>query len=121
LLPLYQTCRWGVCEINSNLAPEVLTNGIDFEKYYRIDIVIREERISSAIYTASFLEPSKRRSQFFSYITHNLNYMYAGIAKIEFMNEGSISATHRMVINLNTGDPATNNYTILGIMGYKHI
>lgn len=47
--------------------------------------------------------------------------MYAGIAKIEFMNEGSISATHRMGINLNTGDPATNNYTILGIMGYKHI
>jgi len=44
--------------------------------------------------------------------------MYAGIAKIEFLNK-TISVSHRMAKNLITNDPVTFTYTILSIMGHK--
>lgn len=108
-----------IYKIISNLTPETLTNGtILFSKYHRIDILIRENTVSSGIYTATFLEPAKQNTQIFYFLAHNLDYMYAGIAKIEFLNK-TISVSHRMAVNFITRDPITFTYTILSIMGYK--
>ncbi len=105
--------------LNSNLNPEILTNGfIDFNKYYRIDLLIRENRVASGIYTASFINVTKYGTQVFSFLAHNIDHMFAGIAKIEFKNN-AISVLPRVGKNLNTGNSFDFTYTIIQAIGYK--
>lgn len=61
------------CALNSNLEFEILTNGtIDFNKYRYINILIRENTVSSGKYTASFLEPAKHNYFVFLHIIYSI-------------------------------------------------
>lgn len=62
-----------VSVLNSNLEFEILTNGtIDFNKYRYINILIRENTVSSGKYTASFLEPAKHNYFVFLHIIYSI-------------------------------------------------